>query len=313
MFVKATSYANFALIKYWGKKDEVNILPYNDSLSITWDAFKTYTILESSSTFKFILNNEEASEKETKKVKLFLKHFTDNIDNVRVMSQNNFPTAAGLASSASAFSALAVCANQFFKTNYDMKTLSQLTAKGSGSAVRSLYGGAVRWNRDGRVYPLDVSLDDYALLVVIINPYQKSISSTEAMKHTVKTSPFYEAWVQKANHDINLLEDALENDDFNTVGHYAQQSSMAMHANMLASDPYIRYLNDDTFKALETVKQLKDKGIECFYTMDAGANVKIITKSKHVNTIKDALMTQGFDKFYTGNVAKKGAHISDEG
>jgi len=313
MFVKATSYANFALIKYWGKKDEVNILPYNDSLSITWDAFKTYTILETSSSFKFILNNEEASEKETQKVKNFLKHFTDNIDNVRVMSQNNFPTAAGLASSASAFSALAVAANKFFNTNYDMKTLAQITAKGSGSAVRSLYGGAVRWNRDGSVFPIDVSLNGYALLVVIIEPYQKSISSTQAMKHTVKTSPFYDAWVKKANHDIDLLEHSLINENFNEVGKFAEQSSMAMHANMLASDPFIRYLKDDTFKVLEIVKKLKEDGIECFFTMDAGANVKIITKSKHINTIKESLINEGFNRFYTGNVAKKGAHISDEG
>ncbi len=313
MYVKATSYANFALIKYWGKQDEVNVLPFNDSISITWDAFKTYTILESSSTFKFILNNEEASVKETNKVKAFLQHFTDNIDNVRVMSQNNFPIAAGLASSASAFSALSVAANRFFNTNYDHKTLSAITAKGSGSAVRSLYGGAVRWNKDGTVYPIKANLEDYALLVVVIDANRKPLSSTEAMKHTVNTSPYYDAWVKKANHDVNDIEKALIHNDFQTISTLSEQSAMAMHASMLAADPFIRYLKDDTFSVLHIVKTLKEQGLECFFTMDAGANVKIITKHAHIDTIKAAIKAGGFTKFYTGSVAFKGAHISDEG
>ncbi len=313
MFVKSTSYANFALVKYWGKKDSEKVIPFNDSVSVTWDIFKTHTILQSASSFSFVLNNNPASEKDSERVKQFLKHFTDDVDTVKVISQNTFPTAAGLASSASGFSALAVAANRFFNTAFDKEQLEAVTRKGSGSAVRSLYGGVVRWRNDGTVETLAAPIEDYVLVVVLLTGDKKVMPSREAMAHTVTTSPYFPAWIDIANRDANTLCTALMEGDFDTVGDTAQSNAMAMHASMLAATPPIVYLKDETMEVIRIIDGLRQNKTECFYTMDAGPNVKVISRKHDLDTVLNALREGGFSDLHVGRPAKRGAFIDDEG
>ncbi|MEL6545928.1 MAG: hypothetical protein AAFQ82_14960, partial [Myxococcota bacterium] len=55
-------------------------------------------------------------------------------DALRVTTENNFPTGAGLASSASGFAALALAASRAFELELSPSALSRIARVGSGSA-----------------------------------------------------------------------------------------------------------------------------------------------------------------------------------
>ena len=168
--------ANIALIKYWGKRDEELFLPYTSSLSLTLDALYTETEVSfvDSENDIFYLDDEIQGKKETEKISKFIDIFRKKsaIDRrVLVNSYNHVPTAAGLASSASGYAALAASLNKLFELNLDKKELSIITRKGSGSATRSLYGGIVEWhkgNSDETSYAEKVDDGDFDLAMIII-------------------------------------------------------------------------------------------------------------------------------------------------
>jgi diphosphomevalonate decarboxylase len=309
MKVTAKAHPNIALVKYFGKKDSKNVLPYNDSLSITWEGLETVTSIEPADGFHFLMNGKDASSEDKAKVNAFLSRFSKAPLNVLIRSTNNFPTAAGLASSASAFAALSVAANRYFACDFDKQTLETITRKGSGSAIRSLYGGANRFNRDGHVMHVDASLEDYRLLVILVDGSKKALSSREAMKLVVRTSPLYEAFVNHANEHVSLLSDALLKEDFTKVGSISEENALAMHGAMLAANPPIRFMNDASFAAIRLVDALKREGFEVFYTMDAGPNVKMITKSKYADSLKKRGSKAGFTILGPFKPSKEGARL----
>lgn len=309
MKVTAKAHPNIALIKYFGKKDSLNVLPYNDSLSITWDTLETVTSIEESDGFSFHLNGEAAADEDRDKVKAFLSHFTKKPLKVAVRSSNNFPTAAGLASSASAFAALSIAANRYFACDFDNKTLEKLTRKGSGSAIRSLYGGANRFNRDGHVTHVEANLESYRLLVVVVDEGKKSLSSREAMKRVVSTSPLYQAFVEHSNHQVTRLETALKNGNFSDVGSISEENALAMHGAMLGATPPIRYMGDASFKVIQLIRTLRQAGYECYFTMDAGANVKVLTTAQDVEVLKSRIKCEGYKVLGPLKHSSEGAHL----
>jgi diphosphomevalonate decarboxylase len=271
---------NIALIKYWGKQDEQNVIPFNGSISLSLEVLRTHTYLSPSSDgFQFFLNQHKQTHSEHLKIRRFLQHFTNDeqIDLVRIDSFNDVPTAAGVASSASGFAALALAAKTYFSLDLNEQQLNTLTRYGSGSACRSLYSGAVIWQKDGRVYSLREDLNAYKMLVVLISSTQKSISSRMAMQNTVKTSPFYAAWVQQAESDLNNMQNALLKDHFSSIGTLMERNFLAMHASMMAAYPPIHYIQDESWKMIQALRELRETtDIEAYCTMDAGSNVKIL-------------------------------------
>ncbi len=309
MKVTAKAHPNIALIKYFGKKDEKEVLPYNDSISITWDTFETRTTLETAKAFNVFLNGHVASIEDREKIKTFLTYFTNDVSHTVVSSKNNFPTAAGLASSASAFAALSVAANRYFNCNFSEKNLEAITRKGSGSAIRSLYGGVNRFNRNGYVTRIDASLEEYRLLVVLISDHAKAVSSRKAMKHVVETSPLHKAFIDTANEDSDALEKALLSKDFHTVGRLSEKSALSLHGSMLAANPPIHYLSDAAFRVMDEIVKLRRENREVYFTMDAGPNIKVLTTKKDVRLVANHLKAQGFNVLPALKPSKEGAHI----
>ena len=152
--VTAKAPINIALVKYWGKRDEQEVLPNNPSVSLSLNLYHTITTLKETENKEVSFQINEHADEEIKKRALdFLRHFNHgeipsylSIDTI-----NTGPTAAGLASSASGFAALAMAANEYFGCRYDFQTLASITRKGSGSAVRSLLGNCVAWYDDGHI------------------------------------------------------------------------------------------------------------------------------------------------------------------
>lgn len=294
------AHTNIALIKYWGKADEELFLPMNSSLSLTLDGLYTDTYVEISEDFtedQFKLNGDMQSPQETAKVSRFLDLFREAAQLnqfIHVESVNHVPTAAGLASSASAFAALAGALNIATGLNLDPQTLSTFARRGSGSSTRSLFGGFVEWQKgtdshDSMAVPVDDADWDIGMVIVAVNKTAKKISSRAGMKQTVETSPFYPAWVTSAETDLIAIKEAIKELNFEKLGQITEHSAMKMHGSMLGSASPIIYFEPDSIKAIQMVQDLRAKGIPCYITMDAGPNVKVLCRLSQAELIKEKL------------------------
>lgn len=312
--VTAKAPINIALIKYWGKEDELKVIPFNSSLSLTLDNLYTITTIEESTLgFSFTLNNRLVDGKEKDKVYEFLKLYAsvEELENVKISSTNYVPTGAGLASSASAFAALSLAANKYFKTNYDFDKLSSITRLGSGSACRSLLGGFVAWEKSGKVHQVKSKINDFVMISVIVDSNKKQISSRNAMSLSVKTSSLYKMFVDGANEDFLKLKLALEEGNLTDIGELSKNSALMMHAVMASSNPPIEYLQEKSYEIIDLCSELLKTGLYCYPTMDAGANVKILTNEKDYKNIVQMLEKKGFIDYYISRPGE-GALIIDE-
>lgn len=297
---KARAHGNIALIKYWGKRDESLALPMNSSLSLTIDCFYTETEVIFDGDLErdcFFLNDKIQDERETGKISRFLDLFRNASDidlKARVRSRNFVPTAAGLASSASGFAALAAAANIASGLNCDLKELSKYARQGSGSATRSVYGGFVQWEKgsshgDSIAVAIDRAEWDIGMVIVIVNSREKTVSSREGMKNTVETSPFHRIWTEGAEKDIEEVKVAIRNRDFERLGEVSERNGLMMHATMLGAVPPLSYWEPDTVLVMQIVRALRKEGIPCYFTMDAGPNVKILCRLSQAYEIKERL------------------------
>lgn len=298
---KVRAYTNIALIKYWGKRDDALILPTSSSLSLTLDAFYTETSVsfdESIEKDTFYLNDTLQDEAATQKVSRFLNLFRETAEVTTpaiIKSTNYVPTAAGLASSASGMAALAGAANLATGLNLSPRELSIFARQGSGSATRSIYGGFVEWQKgtsslDSYAVKIDDAAWDIGMLVVVVNKNQKELSSRAGMKQTVATSPFYSGWVESTAVDLVNIKNAIRNQDFEQVGEITESNGMKMHGTMLGANPPISYWEPDSVVAMQLVRQLRKQGIPCYFTMDAGPNVKVLCRLSDSQKIKKAFL-----------------------
>ena len=305
---KARAYTNIALIKYWGKKNEELILPMNNSLSLTLDAFYTETEVIFSDSYmvdEFYLDGTLQDEKATKKVSQFLDLFRKEAGlslKASVISQNFVPTAAGLASSASGLAALAGACNTALKLGLDDLSLSRFARRGSGSACRSIFGGFVEWEKGhddlssyAKPVPSDSFEDDLAMVFVLINDQKKEVSSRNGMRRTVETSSFYQGWLDSVEGDLYQFKQAIKTIDFQLLGETMERNGLKMHGTTLAAQPPFTYWSPDSLKAMDAVRQLRKQGIPCYFTMDAGPNVKVLVENSHLSEVQETF-TKLFSK-----------------
>lgn len=295
---KARAHTNIALIKYWGKADEALILPMNNSLSLTLDAFYTETTVEFSSERSediFLLDGKKQDEKAVAKISSFLDLFREKAQTdlrATVTSENFVPTAAGLASSASGLAALAGACQQALDLDLSLSDLSRLARRGSGSACRSVFGGFVEWEK-GHDDQTSVALpipsnhweNELAMIFILINDQQKDVSSRDGMRRTVATSSFYPGWLASVPADLAAAKAAIAANDFEALGTVAEANGLKMHATTLAAVPPFTYWSPDSLKAMNAVRQIRQTGTPCYFTMDAGPNVKVLCKKADVSGI----------------------------
>ncbi|MDB8867944.1 diphosphomevalonate decarboxylase [Pediococcus acidilactici] len=298
----ARAHTNIALIKYWGKVDSELIIPANDSVSLTLDEFYTDTVVNFSEDYKvneFWLNGNLMPYKHMARINRVIDAVKEEYDYpgfAKIRSFNHVPTSAGLASSASGMAALAGAAADALGDEHDLTNISRIARLGSGSASRSVFGGIVHWHRGSDhessfveqvVSEKDIDLN---MVTVVVNSHQKSIKSTNGMQRTVETSPFYPTWVSESNRMVPEMLAAVKKNDFTKIGELAEHSAMMMHATTLAAIPAFTYFQPDTLKVIRLVTQLrKEHGIECYYTIDAGPNVKVLCQNKDILAIRNFL------------------------
>lgn len=301
MKVTARAHTNIALVKYLGKKDQQLIIPQTDSLSLTLDKFYTDTSVEFQPELKhdqLVVDGQVFAPEQMKKVTRVLdrvRELSDQTMYASVNSTNHVPMAAGLASSASAFAALALSASRSAGLMLSGRDLSRLARRGSGSATRSVFGGLVEWHaghddQSSYAEPIMENVDfDIEMLAILIDTKQKKISSRGGMQSSVETSPFYPAWREVVAHDMVAMKQAIHNHDIEQIGHLAEENAMRMHALTLSADPDYTYFDGGTIQAMNLIKGLRNQGVNCYYTMDAGPNVKVIYNQRDRERIINAL------------------------
>lgn len=291
---KAVAHSNIALVKYWGKRsgDQPDLnLPAVSSLSLTLDELRTETSVQAAKEDAFCLDGQPLADSSAKKVFAHLDrvwrvlHADEPRPACKVESTNHLPTAAGLASSASGFAALTLAAHGAFGGGLSTDALSRLARRGSGSAARSLWGGAVRLDRgdkgdgsDCKAYPIAdrEALSDWRFIIVHTAQGPKAIGSTGAMQRCAQTSPYYPAWVEGNEADISAAHQAIEAKDLHRLGEIMEHSCYKMHACMWATRPPLRYWNHVTLGVLERLEALRAQGLAGYATSDAGPHVKIL-------------------------------------
>ena len=290
------AYTNIAFIKYWGKKNEEFILPQNNSLSLTLDAFYTETKVTFDKNLDndiLILDGEEEGPNALKKAQVILdlvREMAGIKTRARIDSKNFVPTAAGLASSASGLAALAGAASLAAGLDLSETELSRLARRGSGSASRSIYGGFAEWlqgtsDEDSVAVPVDDADWDIGMLFIIVDDNRKDVSSTEGMRRVVETSPYYDGWISSAAEDLVAIKTAIANHDLKTTGEIAERSALKMHALNLSANPPFNYWSPDSIVAMRKVSELREMGYPVYLTMDAGPNVKLICKASQLEEI----------------------------
>lgn len=269
----ARAHTNIALIKYWGKKDANLIIPQNSSLSLTLDHFYTDTTVTFSETLtrdQIIFNGQEADEQTQTKMSQFLDLIRQQAGRsafASVETTNHVPNAAGLASSASGYAALAAAGSRAAGLDLNRRDLSRLARRGSGSATRSIYGGFVEWQRgtndqDSYAIPVQEEIDwDIQMIAIVLNDRQKRVASRAGMASVVATSPYYPSWVETAQADLPKMKDAIVKKDINLVGQLAEKSAMQMHATTLSAVPPFTYFEPETLQAIEVVERLRQQGV----------------------------------------------------
>ena len=320
---KARAHTNIALIKYWGKADEALIIPMNNSLSVTLDRFYTETRVTFDETLtedQLILNGEAVNAKESAKIQRYMEMIRKEAgisEHALIESENFVPTAAGLASSASAYAALAGACNEALQLGLSDKDLSRLARRGSGSASRSIYGGFAEWekgNDDETSFAHRVEADGWenelAMVFVVINNKSKKVSSRSGMSLTRDTSRFYQYWLDNVEPDLKEIKEAIAQKDFKRMGEVIEANGLRMHATNLGAQPPFTYLVPESYNAMRIVHECREAGLPCYFTMDAGPNVKVLIEKKNQQAIVDKFL-QEFDQsqIITSDITQSGVEI----
>ena len=307
--------SNIAFLKYWGKKNERHQWPANNSISMTLNGLTTQTeaIVTSSSEHSFYFSGEYLSKdnsfakKAYKQLELIRKELAKS-EFLQVKSQNNFPAACGIASSASSMAALTIAAvgaylncNSFEELSlhgYGKESLAHLARLGSGSAGRSLWGGFVAWEKGleansqkiFQAYPTQHwQLSDH---VVLFSNKAKSISSTDGHR-MAWTSPFFKTRLADINKRYEQFNEYIETRDINQFGSLLEQEALEVHAIMSSSSPSVVYIDEDVGNFLAWVRSIRqNKRLACYFTLDAGPNVHVITPKEESSRFLDAFSEQ---------------------
>ena len=296
----AVAHPNVALIKYWGKRARAGNLPATGSLSLVMGGLATETRVQFDAGFRgdrVLLDGRENADT-TARVTACLDQLRQEAGvsyGALVESRNDFPTGAGLASSASGFAALVTAGAGALGLHLAPQRLVEIARLGSGSAPRSLLGGIVLLTnrQDTTVCEQVVAPADWPLeiVVAVTTSGPKATSSREGMAQSEKTSPFYDDWVSTHAHDLDAGLAAVRAREFEVLAEIAEHNCLKMHAVMMTTRPPLLYWTPATLACLHRIRELRSAGVPVFFTIDAGPQVKAICLPGAAGDVAAALGT----------------------
>ena len=286
----AAACANIAFIKYWGKRDAELNLPANSSLSMNLDRLTTVTTVEFSPDYAddvIVLDGREEWGAARQRIVAHLDRVRAMAGlraRARVVSENSFPTSAGLASSASGFAALSLAASRAAGLELSLRELSILARFGSGSACRSVPGGFTEWTAgtsSQESFAKQIAPPEHWELrdvIAIVSRAHKRVGSTEG--HALApTSHLYQARVASVAERLAQAKTALLERDLATLGRIMEEDAVSMHAVMMTSRPPIYYWLPSSIQLIHEVQRWRAEGLEVYFTFDAGPNAHLICQA----------------------------------
>ncbi|KAK1848448.1 diphosphomevalonate decarboxylase [Colletotrichum chrysophilum] len=315
-----TAPVNIAVVKYWGKRDAKLNLPTNSSLSVTLSQadLRTLTTASCSASYtdgdSLILNGEssdvsgartQACFRELRARRAALEAQNTSLPKLstyplKIVTENNFPTAAGLASSAAGFAALVRAIADLYELPDSPSELSLVARQGSGSACRSLFGGYVAWRMGEQADGSDSKADlvaeashwpEMRALILVVSAAKKGVSSTSGMQQTVATSGLFKQRVAEVvPKHMAEMEDAIARRDFAQFAEVTMKDSNSFHSSCSDTYPPIFYMNDVSRAAIRAVEQINAAAGKTVaaYTFDAGPNAVIYYLEENAATVVGA-------------------------
>ena len=293
----ALAHPNIAFIKYWGNRDHTLRLPANGSLSMNLGALFTKTAVTFRDDLKndvLTVNGGEMTGPALMRVSAFMdavRKLAPDAGYAEIVSENNFPMGAGIASSAAAFSALALAASSASGLNLKENELSRLARLGSGSACRSVPDGFVEWDPgqdDADSYAVSIapaSHWDLVDLVAVVSGEHKKVGST-AGHGKADSSPFQAERVRTAPDRVKACREAILNKDFDALAEVSERDMTMMHAVMMTQVPPLFYWEPASLRLVKQVRAWRAVGVPCFATLDAGPNVHVICPADAADEIR---------------------------
>lgn len=295
--VKASS--DVALVKYWGKKDEVLRLPENGSISLKLDGLDTVTTVEFSPELiedQVIIEGAEDKEESGRVIKHLdrIRKLAGSNLFAKVMSENTFPKGTGLSSSGSGFAALTVAASKAIGLDLSEKELSILARQGSGTACRCVCGGVVEW-KDGDTSEtsysetiFDANHWDLRDIVVVVDEGMKKVSSTEG--HTsAQTSIGFGERQKRIQAKIEAVRQAIKDKDFSVLGELVEREALEFHSILLSSTPPLIAWYPGTVQVMHEVQALRERGVPAYFTINTGFNVHVLTLPEYQDQVQSAM------------------------
>jgi diphosphomevalonate decarboxylase len=296
----ASAHPNIAFIKYWGNADDALHLPANASLSMNLDGLTTTTTVGFDPELPHdvvVIDGRERSGPSRQRVVAHLdrvRALAGITTRARVVSESNFPTGAGIASSASAFAALSLAASRAAGLELSEPELSALARLGSGSACRSVPPGFVEWqagHSHETSYAFSVAPPDHWALcdvVAIVSTGHKPVGSSEGHR-LAHTSLLHAARVASVLERLTAAKAALLNRDLAAFGPPVEEDGLTMHAVMMTSRPPLYYWLPATVEVIRAVLRWRSEGLGVYFTIDAGPNVHCLCLAEDADEVEAGL------------------------
>jgi diphosphomevalonate decarboxylase len=288
----AVAGASLALIKYWGKRSAADNTPATGSLAVTLSALESRTTAVFADRDAVTVNGTEQSPERFAAFLDYLRSELGLRERLSIVSENTFPTAAGLASSSSGFAALTGAVAALAGRDLPPSRLSALARLGSGSATRSLFGGFTVFDAGAQAAEPEQGEEfwpEFRVVIAVVDAAEKPRSSRSAMESSRLTSPYYDRWVESSPAVLAQARAALADRDWTNLGPLIRQSYLRMFATMFTSDPPLLYWQPATVAVLHALETLRSEGLTAFETMDAGPQVKIFCPAGHADAIETEL------------------------
>jgi diphosphomevalonate decarboxylase len=322
--------SNIAFVKYWGARDLERAIPNHASISMTLDRCRSLCTVEAldepgdDEVWLVTEQGERLDPGESFKARVFAhldrlrRHFGVQVRFV-VGTRNTFPSAAGIASSASGFAALTCTVVAALGREADAAELSLLARRsGSGSAARSVMGGYVEWplgESDEQCYAFEIAPAEHWPLcdvVAIVQSGPKTVSSLDGHL-AAASSPHYALRVELVGERLEIVRQAIRDRDLGRMGPVLEEEFIEMHCIAMSSRPAVFYWSPATLAVLARLRELREDGLEGWATMDAGANVHVICPPGDEESIAEALAaTPGVEKVLRDRVGSGPETLEEE-
>ncbi|MFF8774289.1 diphosphomevalonate decarboxylase [Kitasatospora sp. NPDC015120] len=291
----AVANANVALVKYWGRAPGDDHQPAGTSLSLTLDGLVSGARVEErpDAGADHVAWVPPGPVGDLRRFVALARGRLGIERPVDVLITSNFPVAAGLASSASAYAALTTALAALATDIPSADRLAAIARRGSGSACRSLLGGFVQWRPGEEAGAVtQIAPPEHwplAVLAAVTDNGPKRVPSREGMRRTRDTSPYFDAWLRVGAADLDAARAAVRSRDLHALGTAAERNALRMHAAALGADPPLLYWEATTVAVIREVWRLREDGTPAYFTIDAGPQVKVLCEPADSPRVERAL------------------------